>query len=53
MSKIEEYRALLMQALKFRALGQEDEEDKILDQMDKIWFQLTQEEVDELNKQKG
>lgn len=41
-----------LEALRANAIsGMEDpEEDEILDSMDELWFKMTQEERDELNK---
>lgn len=54
MSNLEYYLSLEKQVLEVRQLGGTDEdEDRLLDLMDKIWFLLTKDEKDLVNSRES
>ncbi len=47
---IQKYFSILMESLYARIQGNEEEEDSLLDYLDKIWNNFTPEEIEIINK---
>lgn len=50
-SKVSQYMLTLSQCLEFRRLGDSPNEDALLDQLDTLWYSMSEEEIQDVEIQ--